>query len=182
MTDLESLYARNREFASRFHYSEQPGDLDLSMVILTCVDPRICPAQFMQLDPGEAFVIRKPGGRVTADVERDVAILAALAKDRPRKDASPFELVIVHHTDCGMEGLADAGRRRELCARSGLEEQQLLTLAIADHRESLREDIGKLRESPVVPDELIVSGHIYDIETGALTQTIAPAPLGSSAG
>ena len=170
MTDLETLYARNREFASCFHYREQPGGLDLSTVILTCVDPRICPAQFMKLDPGEAFVIRNPGGRVTPDVERNVTILAALAKDGPGKDASPFELIIVHHTDCGMEALADGERRRELCARSGLDEQQLMNLAIADHRESLRADIARLRESPLVPAELIVSGHIYDIETGALTQ------------
>jgi carbonic anhydrase len=180
MTDLETLYARNREFASCFHYSESPGALDLSMVILTCVDARICPAQFMQLDAGEAFVIRKPGGRVTQDVERDVAILAALSARRSRRDAPPFELVIIHHTDCGMEGLADPARRRELARRSGVPEEQLLTLAIADHEASLRADIDKLRDSGVVPPELVVSGHIYDVESGALRQSVAPAPLGSA--
>jgi carbonic anhydrase len=177
MTDLDNLYARNRAFASCFPYAEHPGNLDLSMVILTCVDARICPAQFLQLDAGEAFVLRKPGGRVTSDVERDVAILAALATDARRDGGPPFELVIVHHTDCGMEGLADDGRRRELCRRTGLEEHRLLDLAIDDHEDSLRADIAKLGRSAVVPEDLVVSGHIYDVETGALRQVVAPAPL-----
>lgn len=177
MTDLDTLYARNREFASCFHYARPPGSLELSMVILTCVDARICPAQFLQLDAGEAFVLRKPGGRVTADVERDVAILAALGRDGSRQDGPPFELVIVHHTDCGMERLADPERRRDLCRRSGLEERRLLNLAIADHEQSLRSDIARLRHSKVVPGDLVVSGHIYDVETGALRQVVAPAAL-----
>ena len=180
MADLKTLYARNREFASRFQRSDDAGRGDLSTVILTCVDARVFPGRFLGLDSGEAFVIRKPGARVSAEVERDVAVLATLAKDSVGEAAAPFELVIIHHTDCAMEGLANPDRRRELSARTGLDESQLLGLAIANHDESLREDIAKLRQSPIVPKELVVSGHIYDIETGALTQAVPPSPLAES--
>ena len=177
MTELESLYSRNREFASSFRDSRAPSRRGMSMVILTCVDARICPAHFFQLDEGEAFVIRKPGARVTVDVERDVAILAALASEGSQSDAPAVELVIVHHTDCAMESLAGEARRRELCARTGLDEHQLLALAIDDHAESLRADIARLRGSRVVPGAVVVSGHMYDVRTGALTQVVAPAAL-----
>jgi carbonic anhydrase len=177
MTDLETLYARNRQFASGFRSSAEPGSTGPSIVLVTCVDPRICPEHYLQLAPGEAFVIRKPGGRVTADVERDLAVLAALTKERSGEQAALFELVIVQHTDCAMEALADPARRQLLCGRTGLGEDHLMDLAISDHAESIRADVERLRRSAAVPGELVVSGHIYDIDTGALSQLVAPAPL-----
>lgn len=182
MTDLNSLYARNRGFASCFHYAQVPSERELSMVIVTCVDPRVFPDQFMRLEQGEAFVVRKPGGRVTPDVKRDVAVLAALAREKTGGKGAPFELVIIQHTDCAMSLLADDAHRRALAESTGLPDGQLERLAIRDHAEAIREDIRRLRESGIVPGDLIVSGHLYEIETGELKQIVERVPLEDSEG
>ena len=182
MTDLDALYARNRGFASCFHYSKVPSERELSMVIVTCVDPRVFPGQFMRLEQGEAFVIRKPGGRVTADVKRDVAVLAALAREKSGGEGPPFELVIIQHTDCAMSSLADPEHRRQLAEATGLPDGQLERLAISDHAEAIREDIRRLRMSGIVPGDLVVSGHVYEIETGALKPIVGRVPLHASEG
>ncbi len=83
----------------------------------------------------------------------------------------------MHHTDCGLERIAAPGPRKTLSQNTGLEPGLLETLAISDHEVSLMDDIERLRASDLVPPELVVSAHLYDVKTGRVSQVVPPAPL-----
>jgi carbonic anhydrase len=93
-------------------------------------------------------------------------------------DSAPsLSLAIVHHTDCGLERIAAPGPRQALSQSTGIEPEDLETLAISDHQASLRADIERLRASDLVPAELEVSAHLYDVTSGKMTQVVSPELL-----
>ncbi len=96
-----------------------------------------------------------------------------VASDR----APRLSLAIVHHTDCGLERIAAPGPRQALVENTGLEPGVLEMLAISDHESSLIDDIERLRASDIVPPELVVSAHLYDVRSGRVSQVSSPAPL-----
>ncbi len=177
MSDLKELLDRNHSFATSFALGDLPIHPRMSITVLTCLDARMDPAHFLGLDLGDALVLRNAGGRVSPDVERDLALLWFLAIMFAEGGAPHLELAIVHHTDCGVERLANPDARRAAHREVGLAESLLEQMAISDHEASLRDDIERLRQSPIVPDGLVVSGHIYDVKNGKLRQVFAPAPL-----
>ena len=177
MSDLQTLLERNRQFAA-VHDGESLGIRPrLSTVVLTCLDARVDPAHFLGLELGDALVLRNAGGRVTADVERDLAIVWALVSQMAGGGPPPIELAIVHHTDCGMERFADPERRKLLSRGSGVDEGERKALAISDHETSLVNDIERLRRSKLVPGALVVSGHLYDVKTGTMRQVVGPTTV-----
>ena len=177
MSFLDTLYDRNEKFARTF----DQGDLAISprhpTIVLTCVDSRVDPAHFLGLELGDTLVLRNSGGRVTDDVEQGVALLAGMTRLVAGDRAPRLSLAIVHHTDCGLERIAAPGPRQALSQSTGLEPELLETLAISDHEASLRDDIERLRASDLVPSDLEVSAHLYDVASGQMTQVVNPAPL-----
>ena len=106
MSDIQTLYERNRRFAERFPHASLDIKPKMTIVILSCMDARIDPAHFLGLEPGEAIVLRNAGGRITEEIERDLAILWTMMEQVA--DAPPrLSLAIIHHGDCGLERLAD---------------------------------------------------------------------------
>ena len=180
MTDLQNLIDRNRQFAAQYE-----GGLALmprlSTIVLTCADARVDPAHILGLELGDAVVFRNAGARVTHDVELELGILWALASRMAGERFRGIKLAIVHHTDCGFERLTNPDLGAALQTKLGLESAELDALAIADHTESLQADIERLRRSPLVPKELVVSGHLYDVADGIVREVAAPAPLGTQA-
>ena len=177
MSDLKTLVDGNRQFAANFEHGDLAILPRLSAVVLTCLDARSDPAHFLGLELGDAVVLRNTGGRVTADVERDMAILWFLAS-RLAGDRGPgLELAIIQHTDCAMERFANPHIRRGASQGIGVEESDIEMMAIADHETSLHADIDRLRRSSLVPGGLIVSGHLYDVNNGQLRQIVESAPL-----
>ena len=171
---LDELLERNRRFAES--RSDQlpplPGD---GLVILTCMDHRIDPVQALGLEPGSAMVLRNAGGRVTPDILRNLTILDRVAR---RKDAGlgDLELLLIPHTDCGAGGLA--GEEDALLAdHFGVSQEELGRRAPADPREGVHRDLELLAESKVIPDELSVSGLVYDTATGRLELVERRSPL-----
>ena len=126
---------------------------------------------------GDTLVLRNAGGRVTEDVEQSVALLAGMTRMVAGDRASRLALAIVHHTDCGLERIAAPGPRQALSQSTGLQPELLETLAISDHDASFRADIERLRASDLVPSDLEVSAHLYDVSSGQMTQAVSPAPL-----
>ncbi len=177
MSDLDTLYDRNEEFARTFDKGDLPILPRRSTIVLTCVDSRADPAHFLGLELGDTLVLRNTGGRVTDDVEQGVALLSGMTRLVADDRAPGLSLAIVHHTDCGLERIAAPGPRKTLGQNTGLEPGLLETLAISDHEASLMDDIERLRASDLIPLELVVSAHLYDVRSGRVSQVISPAPL-----
>jgi carbonic anhydrase len=179
MSVLPSLYERNAGFVAGFAHSDLTMRPKLSLIVLTCMDSRVDPSRFLELDVGDVLGLRNVGGRVTDDVILSVSMAWAMVSRLTEPDPPGLSLAIVHHTDCGLEALADDATRADLAARSGVSADALSEMAIRDHAAAFQEDLAALRASPHVPAELVVSCHVYDPQTGVLTLSAAPTALGS---
>ena len=179
--DLTALLERNRSFAEQF----EAGDLTIrprmSTIILTCVDARVDPAHLFGLGLGEAVVIRNAGGRITPAVVGDLSVLGVLAANMPGGSAMQPELVVIHHTDCGMSRLANPAILEQVATRLSLNVDEVVAMAITDPAISVENDVERLRQTPGAPDQLVVSGFIYDVSSGTITQVVPPAPLRAGA-
>ncbi len=177
--DLTTLLDRSRSFAEQF----EAGDLKIlprmSTIVLTCLDARVDPAHLFGLGLGDALVIRNAGGRITPAVMRDLGILGVLAAAANQPGTSPMqpELVVIHHTDCGMSRLANPAIQEQVAKRLGLSVDEVSAMAISDPTTSVQDDIERLRHTPGAPDQLVVSGFVYDVSNGTINQVVPPAPL-----
>ena len=177
MSDLTALLDQNRSFAEDFEAGDLAIRPRMSTMILTCLDARVDPAHLFGLDLGDAFVIRNTGGWITPGVLRDLAILGVLTANWPGAGASPLHLVVVHHTDCGMARLANPPVQQQVAQRLGLTADEVAAMAITDPTTTVRDAIERLRHTPGTPDQLVVSGLVYDVSDGTITEVVPPAPL-----
>lgn len=176
MTDLDVLYDRNEAFAAAFDQGHLPIKPALSTIILSCVDARTDPAHYAGLQLGDALTLRTVGARVTDAVATEVAVLWALMAMASGAEPS-LELVIIHHTQCGMARFAQPEVAAQVSERFGTDEI-VDTYGISDLDGSLATDLDRLRSNPRVPRGLTVSGHVYDVATGRLRQVIERQQLG----
>jgi carbonic anhydrase len=142
MSSTAILLDRNRQFASDFAAADLPVLPRLRTVVLTCGDARVDPAHILGLELGEAVVIRNNGGRVTEAVVEEIATLAFMVAKMDGAEPRPWKLVLMQHTQCGAERLADPDFQRVLKEHIGVD---VSSSAIADHEQSLREDVERLR-------------------------------------
>ena len=177
MNDLETLLDRNRSFAEQFEGGELNIRPRMSTIILTCLDARVDPAHFFGLGLGEAVVIRNAGGRITPAVMGDLAVLSVLAANLPGPEAPQLQLVVIHHTDCGMGRLANPPFQQQVAKRLSLSDHEVARMAVTDPAKTVPADIERLRQTPGTPDALIVTGLVYDVATGTTDQVVPPAPL-----
>lgn len=179
-TRLAPLLPRNQAFA-RDHGPQPLAPPAAALVIVTCIDHRVDPAVTLGLRLGDAPVVRNAGGRVTPTVISDLAYLAFLARRVFQLEGPLFEIAVIHHTQCGTGFLADEAFRREAAEATGVSEDVLTATEVADPYATVRTDVERLLTSPLLPPEVSVSGHVYDVETGRVTTTIDarnPARLG----
>jgi len=174
---MTTLLDRNRRFVEQFKAGNLAIRPRMSTIILTCLDSRVDPTHIFGLGLGDALVIRNAGGRITPEVMRDLAILGILAANMPGPSAMQPELIVMHHTDCGMCRLANAAIQRQVAERLGVGVDEAKAMAIIDPTASVQDDIEQLRQTPETPDQLIVSGLVYDVKNGTLNQVAPPAPL-----
>ena len=174
MTKMTSLLERNTRFAATY----TPATLGVptaQLLIVTCLDHRVDPANVLGLRLGEAPVIRNAGGRVTQAVIDDITYLAYLAEQLFGGQGEPdtlFEVAVIHHTQCGTGFLADPGFRQRAAQATGLPEAALEASAVDDPHTTVKTDVERLLTSPQLSPKLSVSGHVYDIATGHLTTTL----------
>ncbi len=182
MNDLEVLDERNAAIAARFRHGDLPIKPARDTVILSCFDARIDPVHLFGLEPGEVVVLRNVGGRVTEGVERDLAIIWAMAGLLSGGRAPQASLAIVHHADCGLERVAAPPIEEAIHKRSGLPRASLSALAIHDHVDAFADDLQRLRDSAIVPRGLQVSCHLYDPKSGRAEQIGAPVVVSDGEG
>jgi len=171
MTHLDVLLERNRAFAAtdaKARVPAVPFVPTMQTFVLTCIDPRVDPADVLGLALGDAIVERTVGGRVTPAVLQDIGWISHLHRALT-PDADWFELAVVHHTDCGSALFADDELRLAFAAAGGYEEASLAALAVTDPWTTVRADVEALRASPMVDDRVAVSGYVYDLATGLVT-------------
>ena len=171
---MTPLLERNEQFAST--YTPVPLGLPVAQVIvITCLDHRVDPAITLGLKLGDAPVLRNAGGRVTEPVVEEIAYLAFLGRrlaGGPVDGDQSVEIAVIHHTQCGTGFLAYPGFRREACEATGVDEAALEATAVADPHITVKADVERLLASPLVPSQMSVSGHVYDVETGRVTTVV----------
>ncbi|KAF4459669.1 carbonic anhydrase [Fusarium albosuccineum] len=148
--------ANNAKFAAAF----DKGDLALPpsrhVAVVACMDARLDPAQVLGIELGSAHVIRNAGGRAS-DALRSVIISQQLLGTR--------EIVIVHHTDCGMLTFSDLDLKAKVRNDLGENVDHIAFLPFGDLKQSVLDDIALFKKSPLVLD-VPITGYIYDVKTG----------------
>jgi carbonic anhydrase len=171
---MTPLLGQNEQFARAF----TPVPLGLpaaQMIVITCLDHRVDPAITLGLKLGDAPVLRNAGGRVTEPVIEEIAYLAFLGRrlaGGPMDGDQSVEVAVIHHTQCGTGFLADPGFRREASEATGVDEAALEASAVADPHVTVSADVERLLASPLLPPQMSVSGHVYDVETGRVTTVV----------
>jgi carbonic anhydrase len=183
MSNIDSLRPRNAAFAASEVWRNTPRLPFLphkGLYVITCIDPRVDPAEFLGLEFAEAIVARTVGGRVTPGVIQDVAYIGYLVETKA-PEGPYFEAAIVHHTDCGSRLLEDHELRHGFAERTGYDEQMLAELPATDPPLTVRADVERLLADPRISPRITVSGHVYDVNTGLLTTVVQPASPTASA-
>jgi carbonic anhydrase len=147
------------------------------LYIITCIDPRTDPGDFLGLEFGEAIVARTVGGRVTDAVIRDLSYIGYLVETKA-PEGPYFETVVIHHTDCGSRLLEDPALRHGFAKRSGYDEDLLARLPATVPAETVRADVRKILAAPQISSRIRVSGLVYDTTTGLLETVVEPAHPG----
>lgn len=149
-------------------YVELHGDLHLSIkpktkvTIVTCMDSRLHVAPALGLALGDAHILRNAGGRVTDDMIRSLVI--------SQQQMGTREIVVLHHTDCGAQTFNNEDFQEHLKRELGVDVSGKDFLPFQDVEESVREDMKLLRECPLIPDDVIISGAVYDVDTGRMSE------------
>ena len=181
---ITPLLERNRAFAAtdtRMHAPRLPFLPHQELYIVTCIDPRTDPAEFLGLRFAEAIVARTVGGRVTSAVIQDLSYIGYLVESKA-PEGPYFEAAIIHHTDCGSGLLADEGLRHGFAQRTGYDEDALAELPVLDPAATVRADVERVLSDPRISPRITVSGHVYDVHTGLITTIVEPAsPTGPAA-
>jgi carbonic anhydrase len=171
--NVETALERNRAFAAAGGHRGAVVFPNLSLFVITCLDPRVDPAHFLGLGLSDAMVVRNVGGRVTPEVINDVVFIAQLAEN-VLPDGPLFEVAVIHHTQCGTGALADDSFRRRYALRIGAQESTLREHAVLDPAATVARDVERLGSARAISPRVTFSGHVYDVVTG-LVQTVIPA-------
>jgi carbonic anhydrase len=166
---------RNAEFAHTGFTPDLKIIPSLRTMIICCVDPRVDPMDILKLKPGETAIIRNVGGRVIPSQLQTLAILRAVSKAGGDEVGVGWNLVLLHHTKCGING-AYHHVPAMLAKYMGVAENGLDTLAVTAPYKAVAVDVAALKANPNLPGGFIVSGLVYDVDTG-LVRTVVPAAL-----
>ncbi len=160
MTAAQEFLKANEAYAATFQKGDLPMPPARHVAILTCMDARLHPARFLGLQEGDAHVIRNAGGRASEDALRSLIISEQLL--------GTTEIVVIHHTDCGMLTFSNDDLRTRLQQEFKADASGIDFLPFGNLEQSVREDIATIKASPFIPDNIPVSGFLYDVKSGRL--------------
>jgi carbonic anhydrase len=170
-----TLTQRNADFAARRFQTGLHMMPLLKTIVIGCVDPRVEPSDVLGVELGEAAVIRNVGGRVTPALVQELAMLRKVTQAAGGDLGPGWELIVLHHTDCGITRLE--GSPDLLVAFFDVDTERLGAKAINDPRAAVAVDAAVLKADPSLPGEIVVSGLVYDVATGLIETVVAPSPL-----
>lgn len=160
MRDFDDLLAANRTFAESFELSGFDGIAHAGVAMVTCMDSRIDPLRMIGLAPGDAKILRNPGGRVT-----DQALVAlVLGVNLLRVN----RVLVVEHTSCAMAKSTEDELKDKLGQAAGEDASWMTLGAIVDQMATIRADVQRVRSHPLIGEDVLVGGFLYDVETGLL--------------
>jgi carbonic anhydrase len=160
MSATEEYLANNDRYAQTF-----AGPLPLppsrQVAVVACMDARLNVYAILGLNEGEAHVIRNAGGVVTDDEIRSLAISQRLL--------GTHEIILIHHTDCGMLTFTDDAFKRAIQDETGIKPAWSAE-AFADLEEDVRQSVARIRASPFIPHQDAIRGFVFDVATGKLNE------------
>lgn len=165
MTGFEDLLAANRRYAASFSLGGFDGIAHAGVAMVTCMDSRLDPLGMLGLSPGDAKILRNPGGRVT-DAALVALVLGVALLEVER-------ILVVQHTWCAMASSSEAELQARVGERLDQDASWLSIGAITDQRQALRADVRRVRNHPLLPAEVDVAGFLYDVDTGLLGEPVA---------
>jgi carbonic anhydrase len=153
---------RNAEaYASNFDKGDLPLPPGRKVAVVACMDARLNPYGLLGLQEGDAHVIRNAGGVITDDEIRSLAISQRLLGTE--------EIILIHHTDCGMLTFTDDEFKRSVQDDTGIKPEWAAE-AFADLDEDVRQSLARIAASPFIPRKDSVRGFVYEVETGRLRE------------
>ena len=159
MSVIDELVAANEQYARDFNRGDIPIPPRRHVAIVTCMDARLLPSRILGLDIGDAHIIRNAGGRAR-EALRSLVISQRLLGTN--------EVAVIHHTDCGMMTFTNEALRAKVREELGADADDIDFLPFTDLEQSVREDVAFLKSSPLIPDDVIIRGFVYDVRTGKL--------------
>jgi carbonic anhydrase len=161
MSVIDELLESAEEYAQSFDKSELPLPPGRKTAIVACMDARLNPYGLLGLREGDAHVIRNAGGVITDDEIRSLSISQRLLGTE--------EIMLIHHTDCGMLTFGDDEFRRQVQQDTGIKPEWAAE-AFDDLEEDVRQSIARIKASPFIPKKDNVRGFVYEVETGRLRE------------
>ncbi len=158
MANFDQFLEANKGFVASFDKGGLPMPPARHVAVVACMDARLHPEKVLGINIGDSHVIRNAGGRVSDDVIRSLVISQRLL--------GTTEVVVVHHTDCGMLTFTNEQLADKVQAELGVDVHGRDFLAFSDLKQSVLDDLATLRNSPLIPRDFPVSGAIYDVTTG----------------
>ena len=161
MSVIDELVRNSETYAGRFDKVELPLPPAKRIAIVACMDARFNPYGLLGLNEGDAHVIRNAGGVVTDDEIRSLAISQRLLGTE--------EIMLIHHSDCGMLTFSDDEFRRQVQADTGIRPGWAAE-AFEDLDEDVRQSIARIKASPFIPKKDAVRGFVYAVKSGTLRE------------
>jgi carbonic anhydrase len=161
MTTTEQLLQNANAYAEGFDKGDLPLPPGKRVAVLACMDARLNPYGILGLTEGDAHVIRNAGGVVSDDAIRSLAISQNLLGTQ--------EIILIHHTDCGMLTFTDDELAEKLEQETG-ERPEWRAHSFSDVEEDVREGVERIKSSPFIPRTDRVRGFVYEVETGGLRE------------
>ncbi|HSS67127.1 MAG TPA: carbonic anhydrase [Nocardioidaceae bacterium] len=166
-SEFDDLLDANAEYAASFPMAGFDGMAHAGVAMLTCMDSRIDPLRLIGLAPGDAKIIRNPGGQMTDSTLEGLLLgVHLLGVDR---------ILIVAHTRCAMATNSADDIRRRVADASGASTADISDIpwhVVPDQTQRLRDDVATLRSHHLIPDTVAIGGFLYDVDTGRLAQLV----------
>jgi len=161
MSVTDELLENNAAYAESFEKGDLPLPPAKGVAVVACMDARLDVHEMLGLELGDAHVIRNAGGVITDDEIRSLAISQRLLGTR--------EIVLIHHTDCGMLTFTDDELKQQIQEEAGIKPHFPME-SFADLEEDVRQSIARIQHSPFIPHKDSVRGFVYEVETGRLRE------------
>ncbi|MFU2194323.1 beta-class carbonic anhydrase [Streptococcus pluranimalium] len=162
MSYFNNFMLANQAYVALHGEEHLPIRPKTKVAIVTCMDSRLHVAQALGLALGDAHILRNAGGRVTDDMIRSLVI--------SQQQLGTREIVVLHHTDCGAQTFTNPEFHEQLQRDLGVDVSDKDFLPFTDIEESVREDVQLLKDSPLIPEDVIINGAVYDVDTGRMTE------------
>jgi carbonic anhydrase len=163
MSEMDRLLENARSYAEGFDKADLAMPPSKKVAVLACMDARVVPSRILGLKEGEAHIIRNAGGVVDDDAIRSLTISQNLLGTQ--------EIILIHHTDCGMLTFTDDELADKLEQDTG-QRPQWRAHAFSDVEQDVRDSIARLRESPFLPNKDSIRGFVFDVKTGELHEVV----------